>query len=375
MSTPTRLLQITHDLAIGGLQQVVLTLCRTIDRERFHVTVLCLRALGPLAEEIEKLGIKVILLPQKRGTDYFSFLKVAKILREEKIQVVHTHNTQPLIDGTIGAILSGGKQRIIHTDHAREFPDKKRYMFAEWCMSHFVYKMVGVSEQTTENLRKYEKIPRKKLTTIANGIDGSRFDLKIDRQEKRKELGITAFGPVIGVISRLEKVKGITYLLQAMPEIIKTFPELTLLIVGDGAEMTNLQLEVKQLGVGTHVIFIGERYDIPEIYQILDIYLLPSLSEGLPMGLLEAMASGCPVIASRVGGIPKVAGDNETAVLVEPQDADMLANKIVSLLGDNKEQQRLIQAGREVFGNQFSAELMSSRYLELYKNEKLYKDQ
>ena len=131
MSEPIRLMQITHDLAIGGLQQVVVNLCRTIDKSRFHTTVLCLRALGPLAGEIERLGIKVMLLPQKKtGTDYFSFLKVADILRKEHTQVIHTHNTQPLVDGTLGAILSGGRQRIIHTDHARQFPDKKRYMFA-----------------------------------------------------------------------------------------------------------------------------------------------------------------------------------------------------------------------------------------------------
>ena len=187
MSEPIRLMQITHDLAIGGLQQVVVNLCQTIDREMFHITVLCLRALGPLTEELEKIGIKVILLPQKEeGTDYFSFLKVAKILRCERIQVIHTHNTQPLVDGTIGAILSVGKRRIIHTDHARQFPDKYRYMFSEWCMSHFVYKMVGVSEQTTKNLRKYEKIPSRKLMSIANGIDGSRFAIKIDKASMPK---------------------------------------------------------------------------------------------------------------------------------------------------------------------------------------------
>ena len=125
-----RLMQITHDLAIGGLQQVVVNLCRTINRDKFDVFVLCLRAMGEFVPEVEKSGIKVFFLPQKKGTDYFSFLKVAKILRREKIDVIHTHNTQPFIDGTIGALFSGVKT-IIHTDHARAFPDKKRYMFAD----------------------------------------------------------------------------------------------------------------------------------------------------------------------------------------------------------------------------------------------------
>ena len=368
MNKPVRLMQITHDLAIGGLQQVVVNLCRTIDRDKFHITVLCLRALGPLAQEIEQLGIKVILLPQKeQGTDYFSFLKVAKILRTERIQVIHSHNTQPLVDGTLGALFSGKKKKIIHTDHARQFPDQKRYMFAEWCMSLFVYKMVGVSEQTTANLRKYEKISAKKLMTIENGIDGNRFNISIDTEAKRKELGGPADGPVIGVISRLEKVKGITYLLQAMPEILKKYPQLTLLIVGDGSERGALEKESTHLGIQDSVVFTGSRFDIPEILQVLDVYALPSLSEGLPLGLLEAMAAGCPVIASCVGGIPKVVRNNVTAILVEPKNIKVLEHSVPELLSNKALQKVISGAAMKKFNKHFSAQKMTDNYSELYE--------
>ena len=144
-------MQITHDLGIGGLPQIVVNICKTVDRDRFDLSVLCLRGLGEFVPEIEKLGIQVILLPQNVGIDYLAFLKVAKILRDRKIDVIHTHNTQPLIDGTLGALLAGVKT-IVHTDHSRQFPDKRRYMFAEWLMSHFVYKMVGVSHPTSHDL-------------------------------------------------------------------------------------------------------------------------------------------------------------------------------------------------------------------------------
>ncbi|MCI5164772.1 MAG: glycosyltransferase [Candidatus Electrothrix sp. GM3_4] len=362
-------MQITHDLAIGGLQQVVVNLCRTIDRNKFHTTVLCLRALGPLVEEIERLGIKVMLLPQKKsGTDYFSFLKVAKILRKERIQVIHTHNTQPLLDGTIGAILSGGRQRIIHTDHARQFPDKKRYMFAEWCMSHFVYKVVGVSEQTTDNLWSYEKIPRRKLMTIENGIDGSLFQISIDKQAKRKELGIPAVGPVIGAISRIEKVKGIKYLLQAMPKIINKFPDITLLIVGDGSEKSSLKAEARQLDVEKNVKFTGARDDIPEILQVLDIYLLPSLSEGLPMGLLEAMAAGCPVIASDVGGIKSVVTNKETVIIVEPGNVQDLLFAVICSLRKTYLEQSVACEVCSALPEKYCAEAMMQKYCDLYSS-------
>ena len=367
MNEKIRLMQITHDLAIGGLQQVVVNLCRSIDHDRFHITVLCLRALGPLAQEIEQLGIKVILLPQsEQGTDYFSFLKVAKILRTEKIQVIHTHNTQPLVDGTLGALFSGKKKRIIHSDHARQFPDKKRYMFAEWCMSHFVYKMIGVSEQTTANLRKYEKISTKKLMTIENGIDGSKFNVTIDIEAKRKELGLPVGGPVLGVISRLEKVKGITYLLQAMPEILKEHPQMTLLIVGDGAEREALEKESLQLDIQDHVVFTGSRLDIPEIFQVLDIYVLPSLSEGLPMGLLEAMAARRPVVASNVGGIPSAVTNGETAVLVEPGNVQQLSLAIVDLLRDQSLKNKLADNAHNIFQVKYSAKNMVTGYSLLY---------
>lgn len=367
MSDKIRLLQITHDLAIGGLQQVVATLCRTIDREKFDVQVLCLRDLGPLAREIEKHGIRVHLLPQKQnGTDYFSFLKVADFLKKENIQVIHSHNTQPLVDGTLGSILAKGSRRIIHTDHARTFPDKRRYMFAEWLMSHFVIKMVGVSEHTTNNLHKYEKIPFNKLMTIPNGIDGKRYSISIDQAKKREELGLAHTGPVIGIISRLDKVKGITYLLQAMPEVIQQFPEISLIIAGDGDEKEALQKEAHNLGITPNVYFLGARMDVPELFQLIDIYLLPSLSEGLPMGLLESMAAGCPVIASNVGGIPKAIQDKESGILVSPGKPSELSHAITELLRDKSLYQTLSTNMQNLFNRHYSAEIMTKKYCDLY---------
>ncbi len=367
MNQRIKVMQVTHDLAIGGLQQVVVSLCRSIDQAKYEVSVLCLRDLGPLSEEIESLNINVRLLPQKKGkTDYLSFFKVAKIIKEEKPHILHTHNTQPLIDGTLGALLSGWRPKIIHTDHAREFPDKKRYMIAEWLVSHFVYKIVGVSDKTTENLHVYEKIPWKKLVTIQNGIDQRRFEQTIDRNMKKKELGIPEGSPVIGVISRIEKVKGISYLLQAMPDIVKEFPTLKLLIVGDGSERENLQLECRQLGIQENVVFTGIRNDVHQILQVLDIFVLPSISEGLPMGLLEAMAAECPVVASNVGGIPGVVGYEENALLVHPGQPKELASTVIFLLKDEQKRKNMASQLKEIFVSRYSATHMTKKYTELY---------
>ncbi|MCI5140924.1 MAG: glycosyltransferase family 1 protein [Candidatus Electrothrix sp. ATG1] len=236
-------------------------------------------------------------------------------------------------------------------------------------MSHFVYKMVGVSEQTTENLRKYEKIPRRKLMTIENGIDGSRFQISIDKQAKRRELGIPPVGPVIGIISRIEKVKGIKYLLQAMPKIINEFPDITLLIVGDGSEKSSLKAESRQLDIEKNVIFTGARDDIPEVFQVLDIYLLPSLSEGLPMGLLEAMAAGCPVIATAIGGVPSVIKHGVTGVLIPKKNPVAIAKEVIYLLSNYDVRGKYSKYSKVIIEKKYSINEMMKHYERLYAVE------
>ncbi len=369
MSKPIRLMQITHDLAIGGLQQVVVSICRSIDRDKFDVSVLCLRSLGEFIPEIEDLGIKVHYLPQKEsGTDYLSFLNVARILRQEKIDVIHTHNTQPFIDGTIGAWLSGVKT-IVHTDHARDFPDKKRYMFAEWLMSHWAYGVVGVSEHTTANLRKYEKITKKKLLTIPNGVSQEKFELSIDKEKLRQELGIRNTGPVIGLGVRLSEQKGITYLIKAMKDVIKEVPDISLVIAGDGPLQATLDQEVLSLELSENIFFVGPRTDMPRLLKLFDLYVLPSLWEGLPMVLLEAMAAGCPIIATNVGGNMSAIKDGFNGFLVPSKNTEELARTIINLLNDVGLQDVFIRNSYEVFKRKFSAEKMTKEYEQLYARE------
>ncbi len=366
-----RLMLITHDLAIGGLQQVIVNICRTIDREYFDVSVLCLRELGPFTPEIERLGINVSCIPQKTDrTDYLSFLNVAKVLKQQCIEIVHTHNTQPFIDGVIGGLLAGVKT-IIHTDHARDFPDKKRYMFAEWLMSHFVYKVVGVSEHTSQNLIKYEKISPSKVITIHNGIDGSKYDIAIDKKKKRAELGIHGNGPIIGLGVRLTCQKGLTYLLQAMPELIKRFPDITLIVAGEGPLENDLKNEASLLGVSDNVIFAGPRLDIPELLQLFDLYVLPSLWEGLPMVLLEAMAARCPIVATDVGGNASAVKNGVNGSLVKPQNPKALSDEIIRVLSSTDILEKYRLNGDNAFQNNFAARVMTSKYEKLYKKELL----
>ncbi len=360
------LVQITHDLAIGGLQQIVVNLCRFIDRQRFDVSVLCLRRLGELAPEIERLGIPVTLLPGRTGhTDYFAFLKVARVLRHRKAAVLHTHNTQPLVDGTLGGLLAGVRT-VVHTDHARQFPDKRRYMLAEWVMSHFVHRMVGVSDHTSQNLMKYEHVSPRKIVTIPNGIDGSRYDVRIDPGSLRREFGLEPDGPIIGACVRLTEQKGITFLLQAMTRIRRVFPRAALLVAGQGGLEPALRQEARDLGIDSDVRFLGARLDVPALLRLFDVYALPSIWEGLPLILLEAMAAGCPIVGTDVGGVPTAVEPGVNGLLVRPGDPDALAEAIIQVLSNPSLAQEFASRGLDRFQRLFSAEAMARRYEALY---------
>jgi glycosyltransferase involved in cell wall biosynthesis len=281
-ATKTQVLQVTHDLDVGGLQRVVQTLCCTIDRSRFDITVLCVRAKGPLAGELEAAGVPVIDLERPANRpDYFPFRRVARVLRERRVDVVHTHNTEPFISGGIGAILAG-TPTLIHTDHARPFPDKLRYMVMERLLSYRAHRVVGVSDHTSQNLLRFVKMPRRKVMTIPNGIDGGRFEIPTDRGKKRAELGIAGNRPVVGLGARIVAQKGIVYLLRAIALLKAQFPDILLVIAGEGPLQKELQDTAVQLGLDQNVRFVGVRGDMPEVIQTFDVYALPSLWEGLP---------------------------------------------------------------------------------------------
>lgn len=371
--TRTRRLHVMHvtpGLRIGGLPRVVETLCRATDRSRFHVSVLCLRHGGPLADELRDGGIPVYNFEAGDGrTSYLTFRRVAKLLRRERVDVLHTHNTEPLLDGVPGALLAGVR-RVIHTDHGRYFPDKLRYMLAEWILSGFVDKIVGVSEDTVASLVRYEHIPRRKLVVIPNGIDGTPYFAKVDVVAARRGLGIGTSGPVVGVAGRLTPEKGIEYLLHATVHLRQRFPNLAVLVAGDGDRADHLARLAANLGLSDTVRFLGIRRDIATILGSLDVFVLPSVREGLPMVVLEAMAAALPIVATDVGGVPMAVRHGTNGLLVEPRNPGRLADAVGGLLGDPERLARFGARGRDIFRCEFSGEVMTRRYEALYEGDR-----
>lgn len=344
------------------------TLSKELDRSKFDVSVLCLNEMGPLAEELKADGIPVYLLPSRRRPDYFAFAKARTHFREHRPHVVHTHNTQPFIDGGLGAVLAR-VPRLIHTDHARDFPDKKRYMLAERVLSRFAYRVVGVSDHTGTNLIRFVKIDPAKITTVYNGIEPEKAPA-VDVAEKRRELGIPAKALVLGVGVRLTEQKGLRYLLAAMPEVSARVPEAHLAIAGYGPLADELQAAARDLGVSGCTHFLGPRQDMPEVLQVFDIYVLPSVWEGFPMIILEAMAAGLPIVATRVGGVPEAVEHGQTGLLVEPRRPDRLAEALSHLLTDPESRRRFGTAARGRFQERYTAAAMARAYEELYLGDR-----
>jgi glycosyltransferase involved in cell wall biosynthesis len=364
-----KVMQITHDLNIGGLQRVVVDLAKSLDKEKFDVSVCALREGGPFERELKDAGIEVIRMPSTgHRADYFRFWKLYKVMMEKKPSIIHTHNTEPLTDATPAALLARIPVRV-HTDHARHFPDKRRYMFSEWLLSHFISQFVAVSEHTKENLVRHEKIRPNKIKVVFNGISGEKYNIRIDKEKKKAELGVgPSRTPILGVAARLTKQKGITYLLKAMKLLCKDFSDILLLIAGEGELWDELHAEVNELDIERNVLFLGPRLDIHEILQVQDIFVLPSLYEGLPLVLLEAMAASLPIVAADVGGVRQAVQDGINGLLLRPEDPGALYDAIKRLIKNRAMRADFSKNSLEVFQKQFTLERMVKTYEKLYSD-------
>ncbi len=365
-----KVLQVGYDLNLGGLQRVVLDLADGL-RSRGHDThIVSLRGTGPLEKEIRDRGIPLWIMPwPKNRPDRLLFLKLRRLMRREGFDVVHTHNTQAFLDGGLAAFLARVPVKV-HTDHARPFPDKLRYRVMERTMSVVYGKVVGVSEHTAENLRRYEGIPRRKLAVIENGINGEWYREKAGPdagKELRRRYSIEPDRPVFGLGVRLEKQKGIEFLVRALPRITASHPRALLLIAGGGSQEVPLRKLAQSLGVADSVRFLGPMAELREFYPLLDAYVLPSLWEGLPLCLLEAMSLGLPIVATSVGGVGRLLTDGRDALMTEPGNVDQLADAVNALLADRERASSLGAAARALFASRYDSSVMVGEYLELYR--------
>ncbi len=372
---PLKVLFVTGALSFGGLERVVINLCQRLNPAYYKPIVVCLKSRGELADELEDQGIKVISLNanKHRLLKYFTWLQLAKIIRSERPHIIHSHNTASFLDAALARCLSPCAG-FVHTDHTRSFPDQWHYMAAEYLASHLVYRIVAVSEETKQNLIKYERIHPDKISVINNGIEKEKFDLTIDEEEQKRTLGVEKFDFIVGAVVVLRKQKGISYLIKAAVKVLKKYPKTGFLIAGDGPLRKELHDLCAEVGISENFLFLGARKDIPELLQLFDIYVLPSLWEGLPLSVLEAMAARRCILSTQVGGVPLAIRDGAEGVLVPPKDENALADQIINLRENQSFRFKLAAAAHIRFLETFTVDSMTNcyeqLYLEAYENSK-----
>lgn len=360
----TRVLHISPSLGVGGISSVVRTLFDYGDHDRFEYSVLCLNYVGDIGEQMIEDGYEVSLLDMSNTSIYLGSLRIRDHLRKGNFDVVHTHNTEACIDG-VSAAAWCRVPTIIHTDHAREYPDKLRYILAERAMFKLATRVVGVSEHTSECLVEHHRVDRRKLLTIPNGIDGKLFSGPRGRAFIEAE-GLPTEDRYLGVACRLVDQKALPDLLEAMSIIAPRIPDVRLLIVGKGPLREPLEASLPALGLEDRVHFLGVRHNMPELLAALDVFVLSSTWEGLPMVILEAMAAGCPIVATGVGGVPTAVRDGVNGLVVPPSQPDRFAAALEEALSDTARLEGFGHEARRIFNERFSAESMTEKYEALY---------
>jgi glycosyltransferase involved in cell wall biosynthesis len=358
--------QATLGMGLGGMERVVMDLCRYVDPARFRFTVCCISQRGALADELEAEGIPVVFCEnQTRLGKYLRGLELGRILREQRADILHTHNTTAFIDGLIGARI-GGVPVVVHTDHCKNYPIEWRRTVAENVASRLVDRMVAVSHHTKSELMRYEKIPDARLTVIHNGIN-PRPTGNVPLDVLRRELGLSPDHMIVGTIGRLEPQKGLDLLLAAAPRVIDACPNARFLIVGGGSLDAELRAQAVALGIADRVVFTGWRTDAIDLMPLFDCFVSTSNFEGLPMVLLEAMAFGKPIVATDVGGVPELLQDGFNGFSIGDRRPELVAAALLRIIRDDVLRRRLGQNSRARYAERFTAQAMASAYQRIYE--------
>jgi glycosyltransferase involved in cell wall biosynthesis len=353
-----RVAHVALQLDVGGMEKLLVEFARHVDRQRMDLQFVCLGKRGIVADEIEACGWPVTALDEPDGLRPGLVVRLARLFWQRGVDIVHTHNTKPLIYAAPAARLAGVK-RVIHTRHGQRFFAGRRENFAFRCAAAVTHRLVCVSHDAVR-LSAREGISGRRVAMIWNGIDLSRFAYA----------GPVEDGPVV-VVARLSPEKDVGTLLEAAALAVKQLPSFRLHIAGDGPCLQPLRQKNESLGLNRIVTFLGQCRDVPGLLAGASLFVLPSLTEGISLTLLEAMARGLPVVATRVGGNPEVVAHGKTGLLVATRSPVELADAMVKLLQAPEERRQLGLAGRHRVEKHFDARRMVAEYEALYRPAKI----
>lgn len=374
-----KILRIIARLNIGGPAIHVSLLSAGLNHGRFHTTLVA-GSIGEHEGDMSYLaasyGVQPVFLPELGReigwkNDARALKQLMRLMRREKPDIVHTHTAKAGTLGRLAAIAAGVPVKI-HTFHGHVFhgyfsPRKTRIFLAiERFLARFTDCIIVLSEQQAREIADvYRVAPREKISVIPLGFDLDGFlSAEQHRGKLRAELGLPSEALVVSIVGRLVPVKNHRLFLEMAQRIAAEIPQAHFVVVGDGELRTALEEQAQPMADRVH--FLGWRRDLPTIYADSDLVVLTSVNEGTPVALIEAMASGTPIVATRVGGVPDVARHEETGLVIESNDADALTAAVGELLRDAAKRDRFGVAGRPFVRERFDKRRLIHDTAQLY---------
>lgn len=363
---PVTVAHVVRGLVTGGQEVLVARLAERLDRHRFRPVVISLQEGGWLVHHLESVGIPVYCLNGAERLDPLLVWRIARVLRRERVEVVHCHNRTPLFYAGIAARLAPAS-RLVFTLHGNFSLDDSGTAPFIRALLRRAGSVIPVSGEIERTLRDGGWAQPDQMEVICNGVDTDLFQPE-SGAPWRSRLGFRPEHRVIGTVARLAPEKDQASLLRAFACLRRNMPEARLLIVGDGPLRSELERLAEQLGIADATRFTGEQRETRPYYQAMDVFALPSLTEGTSLTLLEAMACARPVVASAVGGTPDVVRDGVSGILVPAARPDALAQALREVAGLSDAQRRQLgAAGREIVLRQFSLNSMVRRHEAIYE--------
>jgi len=354
-----------------GKENVILTLAREMQFSEFLPIVGVLRnSQAPHTELVEKANknkISNVVFPCRGKLDIRTVLSIRKFIRDNNIKIIHSHDYKSNFYTLLVYLLT--QVHSITTCHNWIIANKKLklyFRFDLFLLDYFDH-IVIVSTHLRNILLDRGIVPGK-ITTIYNGICVNGYHYKKEKSNRlRAELNIPAGSQIVGAVGRLSSEKGFHLLIMAAKEILREFPQTFFIFIGDGPERERLMGLSGSLGINCNVRFMGIRDDIEDIYPLMDIFVLPSFTEGLPISLLEAMASKRPVIATKVGSIPCVIDHGNEGFLVDPGNIEELIKSLTYLLSHKKLAEIMGERGYQKVISDFTSKSMAQKYFSVYR--------
>jgi glycosyltransferase involved in cell wall biosynthesis len=367
---------VIDNIEFGGGERVFAQIINRLPRDRYKVIVACLPG-GIFEEQIKEYGARLEPLDLRKRFNPKIVLRLAGLMKREKIDIVHSQGGRADFFARITAKLMKVPVMVSTIAMPIEGYDVNRikksiYIFLDRFSERFVDRFMVVSESLRKTLIERHRVHPEKVTTIYNGIEVDEYSIDgkgVGNQasEHKKEFGLENDVPIIGAIGRLVWQKGLEYLLEAIPEIIKKFPRIKFLIVGEGSLRESLEMKSERLKIKENIIFTGFRKDIKTILASIDILAMPSLQEGLPMILLEAMAMAKPIVATHIDGISELLDNGRTGALAPARDSRALAAAIIDLLSHGDKASQMGLAARKAVEEKFSVETMVEKVANVYQ--------